>query len=113
MAVPVSAAQMKTIDVVVVGGANSDYVIKGPALPKPGETVEAKKFLEAFGGKGANQAVACARLGARVAFVGRVGRDARGEATIQNFRNEKVDIQHLRRDTTAATGAAVITVDAS
>src|SRR3954453_18581424 len=112
MAVPVSAAQMKTIDVVVVGGANSDYVIKGPALPKPGETVEANFFLEAFGGKGANQAVACARLGARVAFVGRVGNDHRGRATIQNLRREKVDIRYLRHDSNPPTGAALVMVDA-
>jgi ribokinase len=112
MAVSVSAAQMKTIDVVVVGGANSDYVIKGPALPKPGETVEANLFLEAFGGKGANQAVACARLGARVAFVGRVGNDHRGRATIQNLRREKVNVRHLRHDSKHSTGAALVMVDA-
>jgi ribokinase len=106
--------QQKTkFDVVVVGGANSDYTVKGHRLPEAGETVEANRFLEAFGGKGANQAVACARLGARVAFVGCVGNDARGEATIENFRDEKVDIQHLRRDAATVTGAALITVDAS
>jgi len=79
----------------------------------PGETVEADDFLEAFGGKGANQAVCCARLGARVAFIGRVGSDARGEAIIKNFHEQKVDSRFVRRDPVAATGAAVIMVDAS
>jgi ribokinase len=106
--------QRKTkFDVVVVGGANSDYTVKGSRLPEPGETVEADDFLEAFGGKGANQAVGCARLGARVVFIGRVGSDARGEAIIKNFRQQKMDIRYVRRDSVAATGAAVIMVDAS
>jgi len=104
---------MKQFDVVVLGGANSDFMVKGARLPRPGETVEGDCFLEAFGGKGANQAVACARLGASVAFIGRVGRDPRGDATIENFRREKVDIRFLRRDARAATGVALIMVDAS
>src|ERR1043166_6709323 len=103
----------KKYDVVVVGGANSDFVTKGPQLPRPGETVEADQFLQAFGGKGANQAVACARLGARVALVGRVGKDDRGTATLQNLRREKVDVRYLARDPRRPTGAALVMVDAS
>jgi ribokinase len=52
-------------DVVVVGGANMDYLVRGSTLPKPGETIEGHTFLASPGGKGANQAVAAARLGAR------------------------------------------------
>ena len=51
-------------DIVVVGGANFDYLVRGPRLPAPGDTVQGKEFQEAPGGKGANQAVAAARLGA-------------------------------------------------
>ena len=66
-------------DVVVIGGANTDYLVRGERLPQPGETVDGTEFLTAGGGKGANQAVAAARLGARVAFVACLGRDPRGD----------------------------------
>jgi len=99
-------------DVVVVGGANTDFVVKGPNLPRPGETVDGQTFLQAFGGKGANQAVACARLGARVAFVGCLGDDERGAETIRNFRHEGIDVSHIRRERRAATGVALVMVDA-
>ena len=104
---------MKRYDVVVVGGANTDFVVKGPKLPAPGETVDGRTFLQAAGGKGANQAVACARLGARVAFIGRVGRDQRGEETIRTLRQEHVDVKHVTRDSTAPTGVALVMVDDS
>ncbi len=104
---------MKRYDVVVVGGANTDYVVKGPKLPQPGETVDGDSFLCAQGGKGANQAVACARLGAQIAFVSRVGQDARGEETIRSLRKEGVDVAHVRRDSKAPTGVALIMVDGS
>src|SRR5205085_10269847 len=99
-------------DVVVVGGANTDFVVKGPNLPRPGETVDGQRFLQAFGGKGANQAVACARLGARVAFVGCLGDDERGAETIRNFRREQIDLSHVRRQRGATTGVALVMVDA-
>jgi len=98
-------------DVVVIGGANTDFIVKGPKLPEPGETIDGQNFLQAFGGKGANQAVACARLGARVAFVGCVGADKRGTETIANFQREGISVRHLRRQRRAATGVALITVD--
>ena len=66
-------------DVVVVGKANVDYLVRGPRLPGPGQSVTGDAFQEAAGGKGANQAVGAARLGARVALVARVGRDTRGD----------------------------------
>jgi ribokinase len=98
-------------DVVVVGGANMDYLARGPELPKPGGTVQGDEFQEAPGGKGANQAVAAARLGARVAFVGRVGGDARGDAVVERIVAEGVDTRFVIRDAGAPTGVAVIQVD--
>jgi sugar/nucleoside kinase (ribokinase family) len=65
-------------DVVVVGGANTDYLVRGQHLPRPGETIDGDTFQTAIGGKGVNQAVAASRMGARVAIVARVGNDARG-----------------------------------
>ncbi len=82
-------------DIVVVGGAYTDYVVRGPELPKPGETVRGKDFLILPGGKGANQAVAAARLGTRrIAFVGRVGIDDRGNEIIHQFQVEHVDTRY-------------------
>jgi ribokinase len=100
-----------TWDVVVVGGANTDYLVRGPRLPGPGETLRGDEFLEAPGGKGANQAVAAARLGARSAFIGRVGADARGEAAIAQLEREGVDVRGVARDAHAFTGVALVMVD--
>jgi len=97
-------------DVVVVGGANTDYLIRGPRLPAPGETIEGFEFQMAAGGKGANQAVAAARLGARVAFIGRVGADDRGNELIERLKAERVDCRFVVRDRRQATGAALILV---
>jgi len=101
---------MAAFDVVVVGGANIDYLVRGPRLPGPGATVQGEQFQEAPGGKGANQAVAAARLGAHVAFVGRVGADAIGDALIERLRAEGVDTRFVTRDHEAHTGVAVIQV---
>jgi ribokinase len=98
--------------VVVVGGANTDYLVRGPRLPKPGETVQGDVFEPTdAGGKGANQAVAAVRLGARVAFVGRVGADSRGEALLRRLNAEGVIVDHVAIDKRAATGVALIGVD--
>jgi ribokinase len=97
-------------DLVVVGGANWDYLARGPHLPTPGETVRGDEFTEAAGGKGANQAVAAARLGARVAMVGRVGADANGTRVIERLRAEGVDVSHIVRDDDLPTGVAIIQV---
>ncbi len=99
-------------DVVVVGGANTDYLVRGPRLPKPGETVQGEDFVHAVaGGKGANQAVAAARLGARVAFVGRIGADARGKSLLERLKAEGVLVDHVAIDKRAATGVALVSVD--
>src|SRR5688572_9599235 len=103
----------RTWDVVVVGGANTDYLVRGETVPRPGETVDGCEFLTAGGGKGANQAVAAARLGARVAFVGCVGRDARGDEMLDLLRAEGIDVKHVYRHPKAQTGVALVMVDKS
>lgn len=99
------------LDILVVGGINSDYLIQGSTLPKPGETIDGQQFFEGPGGKGANQAVGAARLGSRVAFVGCIGRDERGDDLLRGLKNEGVDSRFVIRDSKAATGAALIMVD--
>ena len=99
-------------DIVVVGGINSDFVLRGERAPEPGETVVMQEFFQGPGGKGANQAVAAARLGARVAIVGCVGEDERGDAVIENLRKEGVETRFVARAKTF-TGVALILVDAA
>lgn len=103
----------KYFDVVVLGGINSDFIVRGKGLPQPGETVPGDSFYQGAGGKGANQAVAAARLGARVAFIGCIGDDQRGKELLQTLAREKVDITGVVRRKRFPTGAAVIAVDAS
>jgi ribokinase len=99
-------------DVVVVGGANTDYLVRGDSLPKPGETIQGDDFQGAIGGKGANQAVAASRMGARVAFVGRVGNDARGDQFMEELDREGVDTSFIACTDHKPTGVALIMVDA-
>jgi ribokinase len=98
--------------VIVVGSINTDLVVVGEHLPAPGETVSGGRFSQHGGGKGANAAVAAARLGAHVTMVGAVGRDAFGDEALELLRNEGVDTGWVAR-TDAPTGVALITVDAS
>src|SRR5436190_12721985 len=100
-------------DIVVIGGANTDYLVRGQRLPQPGETLDGTEFLTAGGGKGANQAVAAARLGARVAFVACLGRDPRGDELERLLRAEGIDTRHIYRDPTAPSGVALVMVDKS
>jgi ribokinase len=95
----------------VVGGINTDFLVQGHRLPAPGDSVQGHLFLESLGGKGANGAVGAARLGARVALVGRVGMDARGLALLEQLEGEGVDIGAVARDPTAMTGVALEMVD--
>jgi ribokinase len=97
-------------NIVVVGGANMDYLVRGQKLPKPGETVMGSEFQEAPGGKGANQAVAATRLGAQVAFVARVGADERGKAILKRLKDEGVETKYIVRDEKGPTGVALILV---
>lgn len=96
--------------IVVVGSANTDLIASVPRFPQPGETLHGTRFLTDFGGKGANQAVAAAKLGASVSFIGAVGSDAFGAATADNFRGVGVDTTHLSR-VDAESGVALILVE--
>src|SRR6266480_1818343 len=95
----------------VVGSLNMDLVVKGPRLPQIGETVSGGTFATFPGGKGANQAVAAARLGAHVTMVGKVGQDAFGRQLVNGLRREDIDVAHVTVDPGEATGVAVIGVD--
>ena len=97
--------------IVVVGSANVDLSIPVPALPAPGETVLGGDLLRGGGGKGANQAVAAARLGGRVAMIGRVGDDDGGRWVRDQLRADDVDVRALLTSVDAPTGTAVIAVD--
>jgi ribokinase len=97
--------------IVVVGSINMDLVVRSPHLPSPGETILGSGFATFPGGKGANQAVAAARLGASVIMVGRVGSDAFGDQMLQTLVSDGVDVSQVQRDTQAPTGVALITVD--
>jgi ribokinase len=99
-------------DVVVVGSINYDISVFTKRHPEPGETLVGTGHLFGAGGKGANQAVAAARLGAKVALVGRVGDDEWGSSLVENLKSEGVDTRGVGVDSDAATGIAVITIDA-
>lgn len=99
--------------IIVVGSLNMDLVVRVPRFPSAGETIGASDLQMIPGGKGANQAAAACRLGARVAMVGRVGKDGFGDALIQELRDMGVDTAHIGGDETASTGVALITVDAA
>ncbi|MDQ3618773.1 MAG: ribokinase [Actinomycetota bacterium] len=97
--------------VVVVGSLNLDVVMRVDRLPNPGETVLANDHWRNPGGKGANQAVAAARLGQSVAMVGRVGRDEAGVDLRRSLEDHGVDVSHVKIDDGAPTGVATIAVD--
>ena len=99
--------------IVVLGGINMDVVANVRRMPEPGETVHGDSFFMAGGGKGANQAVAAARLGAEVRMVGRVGDDDFGRTLLDALRSEGIDVDGVAPDSTNGTGVAVIMVDAS
>lgn len=98
--------------VVVVGSLNVDFVTVVERLPRPGETVSGRGLMRHHGGKGGNQAVAAARMGAEVVFVGAVGRDDFGQAAIDALSEAGVDATKVAR-VDQPTGAALIMVDAS
>ena len=98
-------------DILVVGSLNADLVVRTPRFPAPGETIQGEDLAIIPGGKGANQAVAAARLGSKVAMIGRVGADTFGPTLIENLKQNQVDVTHVARDESAATGTAVVMVE--
>ena len=97
--------------VCVVGSSNIDLTFRTPRLPKPGETLTGQSFHLGFGGKGANQAVMAARLGAQATIITKVGRDMFGERTVHNYREHGVNTAYVLTDGHHATGTAGIIVD--
>ncbi|MEJ2340104.1 MAG: ribokinase [Gemmatimonadales bacterium] len=96
--------------IAVIGSSNTDLVVRAPALPAAGQTVLGTSFFSAAGGKGANQAVAAARLGAQVTLVARVGLDEFGQASLSNLRSEGIDTSFVVEDPDALSGVALIVV---
>jgi ribokinase len=111
--VNLSVSKQKRWGIVVLGGINTDFVVTSERLPEPGQSVKGKSYYSGPGGKGANQAVAAARLGARVAMIGRVGADHRGHELVRGLRANGVDVRHVGTDRELASGAAIIAVDDS
>ena len=97
----------------VVGSSNVDLIARVPRLPHLGETLVGRSFHLGYGGKGANQAVTAARLGAQVTMVAKVGRDVFGDGAARNFRAEGIDTTHVLIDEQRFTGVAPILVDDS
>jgi len=98
--------------VLVIGSANMDFTVAVPHLPREGETVSAGTFHTSYGGKGANQAVAARRLGAEVRFLGCLGWDSYGDQIAEQLLREGIPADGLIRVEEAATGVALIVVDA-
>ena len=99
-------------DILVIGSANTDMVVKTSRFPEPGETIIGGDFFMFPGGKGANQAVAAARLGGKVSFIAKVGDDVFGRQSKEGFLNEQINIDHLITDPHHPSGVALITVNA-
>jgi ribokinase len=95
----------------ILGSLNTDLVVHVLQFPKPGETLLGSDIEITMGGKGANQAVAAARMGAQVAMIGRVGNDSYGLAAVENLRQQQVDIQQVSVDPLAPSGMAFIMVN--
>lgn len=94
--------------IIVVGSMNMDMTFHMWRVPVEGETVQGISFVKKLGGKGANQAVAAARLGARVVMIGKVGNDLYGELQLEALKKEHIDVQHIARDRREITGVASI-----
>lgn len=102
---------MTNNNILVVGSSNTDMVVKSAKIPVPGETVLGGNFIMNPGGKGANQAVAAAKLGGDVTFVAQVGRDIFGEAAIKGFKKHNINTSLIQVDDGNPSGVALIMVD--
>ncbi|HEY2584114.1 MAG TPA: ribokinase [Mucilaginibacter sp.] len=97
--------------ILVIGSSNTDMVVKAPHLPAPGETILGGTFFMNAGGKGANQAVAAARLGADVVFIAKIGEDIFGKQSVKLFEQEGINTDYIISDPVNPSGVALITVD--
>jgi ribokinase len=102
---------MTTAKIALLGSFNTDLVTYTSRMPVPGETILGLDFKSGPGGKGSNQAVAAARLGGAVAFIGRIGQDAYGEMALDLWEREGIDSRYVVRDPDTHTGLAAILVD--
>ncbi|WP_062744143.1 ribokinase [Erwinia persicina] len=102
---------MKTDKLAVLGSINADHILNLTHFPRPGETVIGKQYQVAFGGKGANQAVAAGRSGADIAFIACVGDDDTGERIRQQLMNDRIDISPIEAVPGESTGVALIFVN--
>ena len=102
----------KRSKIVVVGSSNTDMVIKASRLPVPGETVIGNEFMMNPGGKGANQAVAIARMGGNVSFITKTGNDLFGRQSVELYNSEKIKTDFVFSDHDKPSGVAMISVDA-
>jgi len=103
---------MQGSQIIVVGSSNTDLVVVAERLPTPGETILGGDFFLVAGGKGANQAVAASRLGTKVAFIARIGKDLFGDQAIKTLSEEGLDLTYLVRDDDYPSGVALIMVGA-
>lgn len=103
---------MHSARIAVVGSYATGLTMQVKRLPAPGETVLGSGYRVDYGGKGSNQAVACARLGAEVCFISRIGEDQFGEMALQLYREERIDVNFVRRTAASPTGVGFILVEA-
>ncbi|CAM3729865.1 ribokinase [Roseateles saccharophilus] len=103
---------MPAPEILVLGSVNRDLIVHAPRLPLPGETLRGQRFGSCLGGKGANQAVAAARLGAKVALAARVGRLENGAAMVEQLKGEGVDTRAVAQPADEVPGVALIVVGA-
>jgi ribokinase len=99
--------------ITVVGSYATGLTMKVERLPSSGETLLGTGYRVDYGGKGSNQAVGCARLGARVSFVAKIGNDSFGQMALQLYRNEGIDVTHVAQTANAPTGVGFILVEAA
>jgi ribokinase len=104
---------MNAPKIAVVGSYATGLTMRVERLPGQGETLLGTGYRVDYGGKGSNQAVGCARLGARVRFVAKIGKDPFGEMALELYRDEGIDISHMAQTDDAPTGVGFIIVDAS
>ena len=97
--------------IVVIGSSNTDLVLKTSRFPKPGETIIGGDFFVFQGGKGANQAVAAARLGGAVSFICKVGNDSFGNEALAQYAKDGIDTSSISQSGTTPTGVALITIN--
>ena len=99
------------LKIIVVGSSNTDMVIKAKYIPAPGETILGGDFFMNPGGKGANQAVAVARLGGNITFISKIGKDAFGQQTLKGLQKEGINTAFIAIDDSMPSGVALITIN--